>query len=360
MNGRMRESALNETRYSLIRSRFRFPSLINYFYLNLNERPAFVKKWFDKECKELKKMATHELRAYKRSNFIEKHKSAYLEARKKYLKTCNDKKKNYQLEILKNINNARNSTDFWKAIRAYHAKTTTPTSLINLQKWQEYYAELLPPSQQNLTSYVGITHPMLDADITLKELNKALKTSARNKAAGVDEITNEFYQALPQNWKLLLLTLFNKVNIDTYKKQLHESINSRAMNSHYLQAPIRNRELNNYYLKCNIPLSMKKLIAQIRCATNFGVVIYANKFDPTKNCPSCSVACADTLEHFFCSCPKFKEIRKHLNFIKSHDELTLSNVALPCRPSQIKAIYSFTNTALKIRLLEPSQIDVNF
>ncbi|KAH0540402.1 hypothetical protein KQX54_017092 [Cotesia glomerata] len=171
-----------------------------------------------------------------------------------------------------------------------------------------------------------------------KSVQLYLKGENNIKYNWIAQIANFIRQVNP-SYLTLLHNLDSKIwekagirIIDTYKKQLHESINSRAMNSHYLQAPIRNRELNNYYLKCNILLSMKKLIAQIRCACNFGVVIYANnissKFDPTKNCPSCSVACADTLEHFFCSCPKFKEIRKHLNLIKSHDELTLSDRTL--------------------------------
>lgn len=175
-----------------------------------SRKPPIAKKWYDNDCKELKRYANRELHKYKKSNFEETRKAAYLEVRKNYLKTCNRKKKDYQATLLSKVNNARHSTNFWKAIKTFHSKTFK-VSQVNTQKWQEFYEKVYQPAETNTSTYTGVSHPTLDADITYKELNKALSTSAKNKAAGEDEITNEFYQALPQNWKLLLLTLFNRI-----------------------------------------------------------------------------------------------------------------------------------------------------
>ena len=51
----------------------------------------------------------------------------------------------------------------------------------------------------------------LDAEITDKEIYTSLVETRNNKSTGPDEISNEFYKNLPQNWILYLNVLFNKI-----------------------------------------------------------------------------------------------------------------------------------------------------
>ena len=64
-------------------------------------------------------------------------------------------------------------------------------------------------------------HPRLDATITLKELNYALRKCKNDKSPGPDGINFEFYKNLTNSWKLYLVEFFNKVifNHDLQKKR---------------------------------------------------------------------------------------------------------------------------------------------
>ena len=53
--------------------------------------------------------------------------------------------------------------------------------------------------------------PVLDAEITIDEIEFALKKCKDKKAPGVDNITYEFLKNLPQNWLLYINVLFNKI-----------------------------------------------------------------------------------------------------------------------------------------------------
>ena len=52
---------------------------------------------------------------------------------------------------------------------------------------------------------------ILDSEITWEEVLNALTLCKKNKAPGEDGIPSEFYVNLPQNWKLFLATLLNKI-----------------------------------------------------------------------------------------------------------------------------------------------------
>uniref|UniRef100_A0ABD2WGY5 Reverse transcriptase domain-containing protein n=1 Tax=Trichogramma kaykai TaxID=54128 RepID=A0ABD2WGY5_9HYME len=53
--------------------------------------------------------------------------------------------------------------------------------------------------------------PQLDDDITYHEILESLKKCKARKTPGEDGISYKFFQSLPQNWKLYINCLFNKV-----------------------------------------------------------------------------------------------------------------------------------------------------
>ena len=52
---------------------------------------------------------------------------------------------------------------------------------------------------------------VLDKEINLWEVESSLGRCKDKQAAGEDGIPNEFYENLPQNWKLFMVSLFNKI-----------------------------------------------------------------------------------------------------------------------------------------------------
>ncbi|CAG5096857.1 Protein of unknown function [Cotesia congregata] len=338
-------------------------------------RPPFRKRWYDNDCKELKKIANRELRKYRKPNSNSTDKTTYLKARKDYLMLCKDKKRNYHADILNKINNTRYSTDFWKAIRTFQNRPFT-TPPIEAQKWEEFYTNIYQPAQTNPShdlvgtaiccAYLGSTihkrgreHTglaqvpkilLLNYDIINKTTANALVQAELNRIPLSAKIWEDTWRwiirilkieanRLPRicfiksvesylngvtdnkyNWTAQIAEFINQTNpyyarllhnlnseawekvgkqlITIYEKQLTSTISTISDNCQYLQTPIRNRESNNYYLNCNTPWCMKRLVTQIRCASSFGAVISANgksdRFDPSNSCPCCKSDHYDT------------------------------------------------------------------
>lgn len=82
---------------------------------------------------------------------------------------------------------------------------------ITAAQWVEFYANNAKQYVSNNYLYYGILDPLLDREFTMLNLTEALHSSKLNKSPGEDAVTNEFFKALPYNWKLYLLCLFNKV-----------------------------------------------------------------------------------------------------------------------------------------------------
>ncbi len=82
-----------------------------------------------------------------------------------------------------------------------------------MENWEFYYDSIFKYESVTTETILlhDARHPSLDAEVTLDELELALNSCKRRKAAGMDSIPNEFLMHLPENAKLFLLCLFNKI-----------------------------------------------------------------------------------------------------------------------------------------------------
>ena len=82
---------------------------------------------------------------------------------------------------------------------------------IKLESWVEFYKTVFPVKVDLNLELLNNRVEILDSEITEVELESALALCKNKKAPGEDGIPSEYYKYLPQNWKLYLLSLFNKV-----------------------------------------------------------------------------------------------------------------------------------------------------
>ena len=116
---------------------------------------------------------------------------------------------------------------FYKSIKAMRLRDDpySPTTAVNdrdgnpisdedsiKKRWQEYFKELLNPSSQgNTQSQFHPSYPEYEEpNILSSELQRALKNSPKNKAAGIDVITTEAILACGETGTTWLTTIFQK------------------------------------------------------------------------------------------------------------------------------------------------------
>lgn len=166
--------------------------------------------WFDHECFEMKKKASKKLKKYVQAKYDDTLGVEYGLALKEYKQVCVRKNRIYINNLIEGINNAKNAGEFWLAINKYKKRSFSQCE-ISKSEWENFYDNIYIPKAIRNNDFFGVGDPVLDREFSLEELETILNHSKNKKAAGRDDITNEFYKALPQNWKLYLLTMFNRV-----------------------------------------------------------------------------------------------------------------------------------------------------
>ncbi|UYV72085.1 hypothetical protein LAZ67_9001767 [Cordylochernes scorpioides] len=103
---------------------------------------------------------------------------------------------------------------FWKTISLFKNRRTTLGN-ISIQKWQQFYTELLatsPPVKYDLSIRVILMpDDELMAEISLSEITGEIAHLKRNKACGLDNIPNEAIKALPPAYLTALKDIYNRV-----------------------------------------------------------------------------------------------------------------------------------------------------
>ena len=168
------------------------------------------KVWFDKECKQAKRFYKRSLNTFKSHNFENDYKNDYLEARKAYNKLIIIKKNHFTINLKNKLANIKNSSEFWTAFKKFNSRKLHENP-ITLDRWETFYDNIYPPRLNLDITFFGTFDNILDVDISLTEIDKVIKKIKKGKAPGCDEINADFYKNLPNNWKILLQTLFNNI-----------------------------------------------------------------------------------------------------------------------------------------------------
>ncbi|CAG7817470.1 unnamed protein product, partial [Allacma fusca] len=171
---------------------------------NNYEYPA----WYNNECIKAKKDLQHALKNCRTTNWDPTIRDNYIQQRKNYKKLLQLRKKLYWENKIKEVADSANLTQFWKSIKFFRKSTSIPNT-VEKHIWETYMA----PAEQSST-YLAISdtrHEFLDQQISVIEYNEAVKHIKNGKAAGPDEITNEFLKNLPASGGKLLCTAINKI-----------------------------------------------------------------------------------------------------------------------------------------------------
>ena len=109
---------------------------------------------------------------------------------------------------------------FWNIIKQMNnwgKEKEDETDQITPATWKEYFTKLLNHGSSNANSnetthdFVPTFNPILDRQISMTELRKALKLLKNHKAAGCDRITAEYLKAFAESFGDILLAMFQKL-----------------------------------------------------------------------------------------------------------------------------------------------------
>ena len=183
--------------------------------VRIGRRSRTTNKWFDEECRVLKREAKQMLNRYARSRTLE-NKQRYKEKRTHYQKVLKEKKKEYKKTIQDSLlNHRKDSKHFWSTInRTRKRQTDKPKIDINVLK--QHFENILAKQIEDKESTDwdledDIVVEDLDKDITEQEVQWALRRLKGGKAGGLDEVIAESLKAAEPFIVPFLTKLFNRL-----------------------------------------------------------------------------------------------------------------------------------------------------
>ena len=174
-------------------------------------------EWFDPECKSSKKAASRALSKYRRTH-ADRDKATYLALRKQYKALIKKKETDFREERVRKLEQSANDPlVFWKEVKKCK-RTTSVHGNIAKQTWFDHFSTLLNfgvdiNNEVNQEEEIESEHfdEILDPEITEHEVVKALQRLKCGKAAGPDQIINEFLREARQLAIPFLVRLFNHI-----------------------------------------------------------------------------------------------------------------------------------------------------
>ena len=169
-------------------------------------------KWFDWKCFRLRSSMSKDLKEF-RNNHTHINKFRYLESRSRYLSVCNQKKLEFQNNLLINLDNVRSSKDWWHTANSLKTRPPSSGNEICAATLYNHFSSLLSVDIDQSIHWCMpcVVDSFLDSPFEACELFSVLKSLKLNKSPGLDGIPYEFYKFAPVCFMNEILHVFNKI-----------------------------------------------------------------------------------------------------------------------------------------------------
>ena len=184
----------------------------------VNNTNTFVplNKWFDKDCRNLRKLSFVYLRLFRKTNSLF-FKHIYLHINKEFKQLCLVKKTGYLKNLAVKLENCKDSKSFWSNVRELGGRNQGMKNTLGAEALAAHFKTLLSADENLLTfdyALPDVAVSELDISITFSELEKTLHKMKNNKAPGIDGIPVEFFKNSTVEFKNYLLIFFNRMYED--------------------------------------------------------------------------------------------------------------------------------------------------
>ncbi|KAL5271652.1 hypothetical protein ACHWQZ_G002057 [Mnemiopsis leidyi] len=175
------------------------------------------KVWFDEECRNVKRLLAKLTRRYPEND---KARDDFYQTKRYYRSILKYKKRHYFANLNKDIEEANQIN--WRNLQKLKEAKCDPDQLDlhDLQNFYEFFKKLysespdhinIPPTpEQTDPSLSELSEEILNRDIDIDELNKAISKLKAGKAVGEDCVPNEFLRCSNVGLRLSILHLFNQ------------------------------------------------------------------------------------------------------------------------------------------------------
>ena len=174
-------------------------------------------KWYDQECHVAKKVASKRLRSFLHTR-IEQDRHAYIKSRNAYKSLLRLKKRDYRYAVTENIiRNAHDAKLFWKQIKSINGKCNVKNQILP-EVWVSHFQEVFAgrenvnyQSIQCTLTTVSTDNAMLNSEISIDDINGAIKQLRPGKSPGLDQVLGEMLKCSRSLMLPCLHRLFNAI-----------------------------------------------------------------------------------------------------------------------------------------------------
>ena len=172
-------------------------------------------KWFDQECKDMKRKVNDQLKTWRQDRDRATFK-CYLDLKKAYKKLIRRKKREQNTcfnTMLRDLNTT-NPKEFWKLLGLGKKKRKIETAVqISVEDWRNHFCRLHQVSgiEKVPINLPQISNEVLDGDIIVDEVRTVIKGLRNGKASGVDGLTAELFKCMDNESLVTLTALYNRI-----------------------------------------------------------------------------------------------------------------------------------------------------
>ena len=181
-----------------------------------NKKTKTKKKWFDKECSQFKKLANKAASLKHKHPWNNQLRENHRKMLKDFKKLCRTKKYEFWKNEIKDLDNLRNESNFWKKWKFFGEDIKVSNQFpenLDGQIWENHFKLLFKKIDGDIDTLMKKENLPIDQTLNSKfkldELKLTIKGLKNNKATGTDRIANEFLKLAPDNLLKIYLDYIN-------------------------------------------------------------------------------------------------------------------------------------------------------